>query len=76
MGGKVEALEFKVHPDSKLLGIPIKDMKIKPGILIAGVIRAGKKTIIPKGDDMIMQGDRVIILSAEYRISRLSDILR
>lgn len=76
MGGKVEALEFKVHPDSKLLGIPIKDMKIKPGILIAGVIRAGKKTIIPKGDDIIMQGDRVIILSAEYRISRLSDILR
>ncbi len=76
MGGKVEALEFKVHPDSKLLGIPIKDMKIKPGILIAGIIRAGKKTIIPKGDDMIMQGDRVIILSAEYRISRLSDILR
>lgn len=76
MGGKVEALEFKVHPDSKLLGIPIKDMKINPGILIAGVIRAGKKTIIPKGDDIIMQGDRVIILSAEYRISRLSDILR
>ncbi len=76
MDGKVEALEFKVHPDSKLLSIPIKDLKIKPGILIAGIIRAGKKTIIPKGDDMVMQGDRVIILSAEYRISRLSDILR
>ncbi len=76
MDGKVEALEFKVHPDSKLLGVPIKELKIKPGILIAGIIRAGKKTIIPKGDDMIMQGDRVIILSAEYRISRLSDILR
>ena len=76
MDGKVEALEFKVHPDSKLLNVPIKDLKIKPGILIAGIIHAGKKTIIPKGDDMIKQGDRVIILSAEYRISRLSDILR
>ncbi len=76
MDGKVEALEFKVHPDSKLLNIPIKDLKIKPGILIAGIIRAGKKAIIPKGNDAIMQGDRVIILSAEYRITRLSDILR
>ncbi len=76
MDGKVEALEFKVHPDSRLIGVPIKELKIKPGILIAGIIRAGKKTIIPKGDDMILQGDRVIILSAEYRIKRLSDILR
>lgn len=76
MNGKVEALEFKVHPDSRLIGVPIKNLKIKPGILIAGIIRAGKKTIIPTGDDMILQGDRVIILSAEYRIKRLSDILR
>ncbi|MBQ7295492.1 MAG: Trk system potassium transporter TrkA [Clostridia bacterium] len=76
MNGKVEALEFKVLNDSKLLGVPIKDLTIKPGILIAGIIRAGKKTIIPKGDDVILQGDRVIILSAEYRISNLADILR
>lgn len=76
MGGKVEALEFKVHSDSDLLNVPIKDLKIKPGILVAGIIRAGKKAIIPKGDDVIMQDDRVIILSAEYRITKLSDILR
>lgn len=76
MDGKVEALEFKVHPDSKLLNVPIKELKIKPGILIAGIIRSGKKAIIPKGDDIIVQGDSVIILSAEYRITRLSDILR
>lgn len=76
MDGKVEALEFKVHPDSKLIGTAVKNLKIKPGILIAGIIRADKKAIIPKGDDMIMQGDRVVILSAEHRITRLSDILR
>ncbi len=76
MNGKVEALEFKVNPDSKLINIPIKELKIKPGILVAGIIRAGKKTIIPKGDDNILPDDRVIILSAEYRITRLSDILR
>lgn len=76
MDGKVEALELKVKDNSKLIGVPIKEMKIKQGILIAGVTRANKKTIIPSGDDCIMQGDRVIILSARSRIAQLSDILR
>lgn len=76
MGGKVEALEFKVKEDAKLIGVPIKDLKIKPGILIAGITRVSRKTIIPSGDDCIMQDDRVIILSAESRIAKLSDILR
>lgn len=76
MNGKVEALEFKVHSDSRLIGMSIKDLKIKPGILIAGISRTGKRTVIPTGDDMILQGDRVIILSAEYGIKRLADILR
>ncbi len=76
MDGKVEALEFKIKEDSKLMGVPIKEMKIKSGILIAGITRANRKTIIPSGDDCIMQGDRVIILSARSRIAQLSDILR
>lgn len=76
MDGKVEALEFKVSDNSELIGVPIKEMKIKGGVLIAAIIRANKKTVIPSGDDFIMQGDRVIILSAESRISQLSDILR
>ena len=76
MDGKVEALEFKVKENSKLIGVPVKDMKIKSGILIAGITRANRRTIIPSGDDCIMQGDRVIILSARSRIAQLSDILR
>ena len=51
-------------------------MKIKQGVLLAGITRANKKTIIPSGDDCIMRGDRVIILSAQSHIAQLSDILR
>lgn len=76
MDGKVEALEFKLNDSSDLFGIPIKEMKIKSGVLIAAIIRANKKTIIPSGDDCIMQGDRVIVLSATSHITQLSDILR
>ena len=76
MGDKVEALEFKVKDDSSLLNTPIKNLDIKQGILIVGIIRPGKKAVIPSGDDIIMKGDRVIVLSYENRITRLSDILR
>ena len=76
MDGKVETLEFKVDDAPKFIGVPIKELKIKRGILIAGITRANKKTLIPSGDDIIMSGDRVIILSSEHRITTLSDILR
>ncbi len=76
MDGKVEALEFKLNDSSDLFGIPIKEMKIKPGVLIAAIIRANKKTVIPSGDDCVMQGDRVIVLSATSHITQLSDVLR
>lgn len=76
MDGKVETLEFRVDDDPRFIGVPIKELKIKRGILIAGITRANKKTLIPSGDDIIMSGDRVIILSAEHRVANLSDILR
>jgi trk system potassium uptake protein TrkA len=76
MDGKVEAIEFKLGDNSELFGVPIKEMKIKSGVLIAAIIRANKKAVIPSGDDVIKQGDRVIVLSATSHITQLSDILR
>lgn len=76
MDGKAEALEFKATADSPVKGIPLKELPIKLGLLIVGIIREGKKAIIPKGDDMILEGDSVIVLSAEHRLNDLSDIMR
>lgn len=76
MDGKAEAIEFNVSPDSSVIGTPIKDLKIKSGILIAAIIRHGKKTVIPSGDDIITEHDHVIVLSAEHRLNSLSDIIR
>lgn len=75
MDGKAEALEFKVNPYSKIIDTPIRDLKFKPDIIIAGIIR-GRKTIIPGGDDMILSGDRVIVIARDQRLNDLSDIVR
>lgn len=76
MDGKAEALEFIATEDSPLLGIPFKELPIKSGILIVGIIREGKKAHIPTGEDMILKGDSVIVLSASHRLNDLSDIMR
>lgn len=74
MDGKAEALEFIVKAESNVIGIPFKSIKLKPSILIAGITR-GRKIIIPSGNDMIMAGDRVVVISAEHRLHDIDDIL-
>ncbi len=75
MDGKAEAIEFRVSPEFKMTGVPLKEMKLRKNILIAGIIRE-RKPIIPIGDDVILTGDRVIVLSTDHKLSDLSDILR
>ncbi len=73
--GNAEALEFIIRNDCNLINIPLKDIPLNKNTLIAGIIR-GKKSIIPAGDDVILPGDKVIILSTGRRINNISDIVK
>ncbi len=75
MDDKAEALEFVVDPSLKQIGIKLKDLSLKPNILIAGIIR-GRKTIMPTGEDCIEAGDHLIVLAKEQRVAGLGDIFR
>lgn len=74
MNDTVEALEFAVSPDFKHLQTPIKDLKLRQGILLAGIIR-GSRTVIPTGNDVILPGDNVIVIAAHRKLCDLSDIM-
>lgn len=74
LDGKAEAIEFAVHSDCVLTSIPLAEMRLRSGILIAGIIR-GRKTIIPSGTDCIYVGDHIIVLAAGMQIHQLTDIL-
>lgn len=73
--GKIEAAEFEIGEDFALLEVPFKEknFQLKSGILIAVIMR-GEEVIVPDGNSCIKLGDRVIVVSAEHRIARLSDI--
>lgn len=73
MDEKAEALEFVIHNDFGHLDIPLKKLSIRQGILIIGIIR-GRKTIVPTGDDVILEGDHVIVIATGNRIKSLTEI--
>lgn len=75
MDGNVEALEFAVLPDCSLIGVPLKNLELKNNLIIAGIIR-GKESIVPSGEDVILEGDRVIVVATQSHLYDLSDVLR
>lgn len=75
MDGEAEAVEFNVLENSDIVNVPLSTLKLQKHILIAGIIR-GRKTIIPSGNDCIMVGDKVVVISENHRLNNLSDILK
>lgn len=71
---RVEALGFIIKKNSSIVHIPLKDMKIKKNIIIAGIYRPGR-VIIPNGMSTIEVGDRVIIISKDHILNEITDIL-
>ncbi|MBR6903197.1 MAG: Trk system potassium transporter TrkA [Clostridia bacterium] len=75
MDGMAEAAEFNVAEDFEYKDIPIKELRLKKNILLAGIIRK-RKAIIPSGDDVIKSGDKAIVIAAKTVLNDLSDIMR
>ena len=72
--GMVEALEFKVSCDSACVGVPLKNLKLKPNVLITALAR-GNKSIIPDGSTVIESGDHAVIVTRAGWLQNLDDIV-
>lgn len=74
-GDRAEACEFKVKEASRVTGILLKDLNLKPGMIISFISRDGK-IIIPTGSDQINIGDNVMVVTTKKGFTELSDILK
>ncbi len=72
---KAEALEFRIKENSPILDKRIDSLSLKDNILIACISRAGK-VIIPRGRDMILMGDTVIVVTLKSGFKDINDILK
>jgi len=71
--GKAEAAEFIIREKSPVLGKPLMELKFKPNVLVAVILR-GNKVIIPRGSDVIEKSDSVIVVS-NLQPHDISDVL-
>ena len=74
--GAVEALEFGVTQDVPFIGVPLKDLKLKSGILLAGIVRRNGRIVIPSGNDALELGDDVIVVTTDTTLQDIHDIMQ
>lgn len=73
VGGKVEAVEFSVPAGFRYANVEFKDLRIHSDLLVVAIIRGGK-IIYPGGSDVMLEGDRVIVVTAGRLLKGLDDI--
>ena len=71
---RVEAIEFLVRPDSRVINVPLMELALKKNLLIAFINRNGS-IIIPSGQDCIHPGDTVMIVTTHTGFNDIEDIL-
>ena len=74
--GRVEALEFRVTEDVPFIGIPLKELRLKTGLLLAGIVRKTGEIIIPSGSDALELGDDVIVVTSGSSLQDICGILQ
>ena len=74
MDGQVEALEFRVSERSRCVGVPLRELRLRRGILIASILR-GDEFTIPDGSASILGGDRIVVVTTFSGLNDLDEIL-
>ena len=74
LDGKAEAAEFIASDTCELCGRPLREISLKPNVIIACVSRK-KSVIVPDGNTVIESGDSVIVITAGQGFADLNEIL-
>lgn len=73
--GQAEFIEINIDHKMKLLGTRIADLNLPDGIIIAAIHR-NEDAIIPRGDTVIEENDKVIILCLLSEIPSLERLIQ
>ena len=71
--GQAEIMEIIASDEMKLANVPLKDVHLPEGVLIAAIHR-GQQVIIPNGDTKILDGDKVTIFCLLSDIGELEKL--
>ena len=55
------------------IGVPLRDLKLRRGVLISALTR-GKKTLIPNGSTVIESGDHAVVVAPAGMLRDINDM--
>ncbi|MBP1908922.1 Trk system potassium transporter TrkA [Methanolobus bombayensis] len=74
-GEKAEIVEYTTSKKSKIVGKPLKNVKFPPGAIISMVVHKGN-TVVPRGEYVIEEGDRVVVFSLQSANSEVEKLFK
>ena len=69
-GSKAEAIEISITNRSNLMNQYLKDLKF-PGKSLVGAVVRDNRTIVPKGDTQLLEGDHIVIFTLPEYVNKL-----
>ncbi|HEB02456.1 MAG TPA: Trk system potassium transporter TrkA, partial [Nitrospirae bacterium] len=72
--GGAEVLEARIGAGSSLVGKALKDSRLPKNSLVGTIVR-GESIIIPTGEDVIQEGDKLIFFTLKDAVKKLEKLL-
>ena len=74
--GQVQMVEFDVSAKANpiLLDAPLRDAQLPPDARVAAIIR-GDGVVIPRGDETIQTGDRIVVIGSPQAAQAWSELI-
>ena len=65
-----EAIELAPRPGSKILETPLRELRFPAGALVGAIVRPGG-VLVPTGESVIRQGDRVVVFALAHAVRKV-----
>ena len=73
--GSLEVMEVNLTPAARICNKPLRNLNFPKGIVIGSVIR-DDKVLIPRGDTVLVPGDRIVIFAMPAVAPQLEDYIK
>ena len=73
-GADAEAIEFEIGAEAQILHRPLRDVNFPKGGVIGAIIRDGA-VISPRGDDVLLAGDRAFVFAVPAAVPEIERLL-
>ena len=74
-GVDAEIIEFELHKSNRLLDKPIKQLRLPPSSIVAGIVR-GNESFIPDDEFVLAKNDKIVVLALHDAIKQVEEIFK